>query len=197
MKLLIIFCFVSFSSSIIIECEFKKDNWKIIDEIYLCGLKNWPSITLPGTLITSATGTYQPSTNHYNVQAFESIDRQIYYIPHGLVQIFPNLIALTIWNGRIKEIHQNDFQQFPNLIYLNLGMNDIEILENDLFKFNYHLEFIRFFVNKIKEIHPSIFDNLNNLQWLDLEYNQCVNKEMKNRLNVLKFIDELKEICQE
>ncbi|KAG5673079.1 hypothetical protein PVAND_003154 [Polypedilum vanderplanki] len=121
-----------------IYCNFGNVRSSVNAKIYYCILHQDPSITLPNSVITKANGTHQPSKSHADVQGFYSTSSSkiIHYISHGLSKIFPNLIAIDIGNGRIKEIHQNDFEEYPNLKQLDSYNNDIKYLEKNLFKFN-------------------------------------------------------------
>ncbi|KAG5668391.1 hypothetical protein PVAND_016331 [Polypedilum vanderplanki] len=197
MKFLIfLISFISIISAVEINCVFDK-RLSLVGLIYHCILDSEPSITLPYTFITATNGNHQSSMNNENVQAFYSgsLNHIINYIPHGLDKIFPNLIAIMIFFGRIKEIHQKDLEQFPKLKQLSLWQNDIEYLEEDLFKFNPELIVVNFGKNKISKIFPTIFDHLHQLESLSLNGNKCVNKFEEKRSDVIKLIKEIKEIC--
>ncbi|KAG5668275.1 hypothetical protein PVAND_016222 [Polypedilum vanderplanki] len=188
--------FIPFVSAVIINCEFKTYTYSVIGSVYECILNKDPSIISPNIVITSANGThYNSSMNHEKVASFYSNSKTIHYMPHELNKIFPNLIAILIHYGRIKEIHQKDLEQYSKLRLLNLYQNDITYLEKDFFKFNTQLQYISFSYNKINQIYPTIFDHLNQVEFLRLESNQCVNKNKYDRSGVLELIKEVKENC--
>ncbi|KAG5668277.1 hypothetical protein PVAND_016224 [Polypedilum vanderplanki] len=184
--------FIPFASGVIINCEFKTYTYSDIGSGYECKLNKDPSIISPNIVISSAKGTHQASMSHEKVTSFYSWSKAIHYIPYGLNKIFPNLFSLFIANGRIKEIHQKDLEQYPRLVYLTLYDNDITYLEKDLFKFNTELKFISFNTNKINQIYPTIFDHLKKLEHLHLDVNQCVDKREDDRSGVLELIKKLK-----
>ena len=74
----------------------------------------------------------------------------------------------------MKEIIQNDLKVFPELLYLNLGNNDIQVLEQDLFKYNPKLYQVILTKNDIASIHPNILDDLTNLSKFDVTINSCI-----------------------
>jgi Leucine-rich repeat (LRR) protein len=99
-------------------------------------------------------------------------------------------------HGKINEIHQSDLKPFPELEYLNLHNNTIEVLEEGLFDFNPNLGFISFANNKIYKIHPEIFDKLTKLTFLFLDANKCVDKLAKDDFKAFnKAIKEVKTKC--
>ncbi|KAG5668271.1 hypothetical protein PVAND_016218 [Polypedilum vanderplanki] len=199
MKFLRIFLlFIPFVSAVVIKCQFEKNTYLAIGSVYECNHKSNSLITSPNIVIISANGDhYNLSMNHEKVASFrsDSSSQTIHYMPHGLNKIFPNLIAIIIWYGRIKEIHQKDLEQYSKLRYFNLDENDITYLEKDLFKFNTQLQFINLQKNKINQIYPTIFDHLNQLEYLWLDSNQCINKRKGDRSGVLELIKEIKDIC--
>lgn len=117
------------------------------------------------------------------------------FFPTNLSEKFKNLIAIRIRSCQLKEIHQNDLKPFINLIYLNLDINPIEILEEGLFDFNLHLEVIWFENNKIRSIGQTTFDKLNVLRDLDLSENKCVSRRVSTKIGMKSFLDSLKNSC--
>ncbi|KAG5668390.1 hypothetical protein PVAND_016330 [Polypedilum vanderplanki] len=197
MKFLSVFIFlIPLVSSIEITCNFLYDNWMTIGRTYQCIFINDPLITSLNTVITAVKGIHKFTMNNDNVQVLELYSYQkINYIPHGLNQIFHNIIAIKANYGRINEINKKDLEQFPKLKYLVLNENDIEYLEKDLFKFNKDLQYINFENNKINPIFPTVFDNLQQLQELHLQGNDCIKKNKFDRFGVLELIKEVKEKC--
>jgi hypothetical protein len=84
--------------------------------------------------------------------------------PMNLETFFPNLEAIRINYGSLKEITQQNLMNFPYLKYLNLDSNDIEVLEIDLFAFNPLLKVIWFANNKLNSIADESLKNLVHLQ---------------------------------
>ncbi|KAG5668308.1 hypothetical protein PVAND_016254 [Polypedilum vanderplanki] len=191
------FFFIPFVSAVEINCEFRNISWGGVGLFYDCNLQNDPRITSLYTAVTVVNGNHQLPMNNEKVQGFtsQSSSQIINYIPHGLDKFFPNLISIDINDGRIKEIHQKDLEQYPKLKILDLFENDIEYLEKDLFKFNTELQIVWIYNNKITQIYPTIFDHLNNLKRLWLTNNKCINKNKEDRSGVLELIKEVKENC--
>lgn len=83
--------------------------------------------------------------------------------------------------GPLKEIHQSDLKFFPRLKCLELYHNEIEILEEGLFKFNPELEMIWLSSNRIFHIDPEVFDGLlGKLSYLSLDTNDCISSYVSN-----------------
>jgi Leucine-rich repeat (LRR) protein len=69
---------------------------------------------------------------------------------------------------------------FPNLKYLNLGGNSIQVLQKNIFDFNPELELVGFDDNKIFHVNPKTFDNLRNLRFFWFTNTLCISKEIYN-----------------
>ncbi|KAG5667512.1 hypothetical protein PVAND_015491 [Polypedilum vanderplanki] len=173
----ILLLLIDVDSSLIIKCEYKKHDWKIIGSLYQCAVINEVSITLPETFIENVTRIQQTDMTENDVQAFTAKYKNINFIPYGLIESFPNLTAINIASCHLKEIHQKDIQNITNLKVLKLKDNDIEMIEKDLFKFNPNWLYIKLKSNKIKEIHPAVFKNLKKLHELDIKGNICCDTE--------------------
>jgi chaperonin cofactor prefoldin len=195
---LILLLFVPFASSFVIDCEFKIGNWAVINNIYGCEPKINPTITDRDIVMTSATGNHHNgSMNHASVKGFRILNSShtISYMFRGLINVFPNLIAIMISSCHMKEIRQTDLQPYSKLKNLDLDSNDIETLERNLFKNNPQLEAIFLQHNKIKQVHPNVFDQLSELQYLYMNYNSCVTENGSTRTDALKLITKIKDQC--
>jgi len=181
------------------ECVFLTNQWdSIIDRIYQCAVINSVSITsLDQAQIDEITGEHKADHNDDNVEGFDVYQRgHIHYFPRGLGKIFKNLKSIQLYNIGLKTIHQSDLKDFPNLIIILFRLNNVEILEKDLFKFNPKLEVINFEFNKISHIDTNVFDKLTNLRTLYLGRNTCASIAANNNsTGVLKVIETLKTKC--
>lgn len=94
--------------------------------------------------------------------------------PAGLDKIFPNLISLVLAQLGIKNVHQRDLAGFPKLNYLDLSLNQLTVLEKDLFKNNPFLMDINLRSNELKIIDPNIFSELKYLEVVNILDNFCI-----------------------
>jgi len=98
--------------------------------------------------------------------------------------------------SELKEITQNDLKVFPKLKHLWLIKNEIEVLEENLFKFNPNLIYININDNKVKEVYDSAFGGLNILKRLYLNNNICINDYEEDSYGVVRMIVRMKIICK-
>jgi len=167
-------------------------NW-----IYGCSVNNNPNIlTEESARIHSITGTHKGSSNNNDVLGFDAYDTTIQFFPKGLDKIFKNLKAITINSCQLKEIYQSDLKVFPNLVYFELSFNQIEVIEEGLFKFNPHLEAVGFEESKIIHIHPNVFDHLNKLRYFWLYEIPCIDQDIwDSKVKVKEAIKVIKSNC--
>ncbi|KAL7015692.1 hypothetical protein ACKWTF_016602 [Chironomus riparius] len=165
------------AASVDLKCEFNFYKFATVSLQYMCFTRNDLKIVESNTTIENILGI------HFNDQSTESvtaltIDKaDIYFIPSNLADKMPNLVALTIKNGKLKKLHQSDLRSLTKLKYLNLDKNHIEVLDDGLFDFNTELQLIWFYNNKITRIGSLVFNNLKSLVNLDLSNNICISKK--------------------
>lgn len=184
--------------STVIECDYNINmKYWVLGRIYCCSVKSHPNInSLESSQINATAGNHIPGRSYYDVIGFDSFEKNIEIFPHGLDNIFPSLQMISIWYGRIKEIHQSDLKSLRKLIYLSLDQNNIEVLEDGLFDYNLNLEVISLSNNKIYHIDQNVFDNLPKLSYLCLYLNVCINKDVRaSRPMVLDVIKLTKNQC--
>jgi hypothetical protein len=185
------------TAAVDIECKFEMSSWPVVGEVYTCTLQKDPLITSPNVTIAAATESHQLSMSHADVTGFYSYGKTIKFMPRGLKNVFPNLIAVWIARAGMKELHQSDLKQFPGLKSLELSLNNIATLEEDLFKHNPELENINLSSNEITQIHPSVFDHLSRLSRLHLNSNVCIDAFAygNNQKAALSLISRVKQEC--
>ncbi len=133
---------------------------------------------------------------------FQEIGR-VAHLPQNVVEEFPNLTELAITESEIPIVKNNLLgPQFSWIEELDLEVNKIQIVEGQAFKHLHNLAVIilsqnqirslgpKVFLNnrklkkiwlgnnKIKMIAPETFQHLNQLEPVNLERNDCVNKEI-------------------
>jgi Leucine-rich repeat (LRR) protein len=93
-------------------------------------------------------------------------------------QDFEAIQYLSFNSNKIATIEENAFQHLPNLKWINLGVNQLRSLPHQLFRNNPEMILIWLYGNQINSITPDFFKNLNKLQRVDFNPNECTNKEL-------------------
>lgn len=112
------------------------------------------------------------------------------YFPLNLHLLLPNLKAIQIIACGLKELTVENMKNFPNLKYLWLPLNQIEILLNGVFENNSKLKKLSLYGNKLKMIQARVLMPLKNLLYVSFEKNECIDtaataenlNEMKNEV---------------
>jgi Leucine-rich repeat (LRR) protein len=76
----------------------------------------------------------------------------------------------------MKAVEKKDLQQFPELIYVDLSRNELELLLGDLFEANPKIHTFDFGYNQISHIGHSLVTNLKRLRTAYLKRNRCIDK---------------------
>jgi Leucine-rich repeat (LRR) protein len=127
---------------------------------------------------------------------------RIDFLPKKILNDFPQLNGIIIWNcetftivkngfftddfgaiqylyldfNKIETVEANAFQHLPKLKWISLGGNQLSSLPHKIFRNNPELIAIWLYGNKINSITPDFFKNLDKLQLVSFHSNQCINK---------------------
>lgn len=101
-----------------------------------------------------------------------------------------NLKKLNLMINRLTKLEANAFQEVPNLIYLNLAGNNLD-LTLGLFKNMQVLKYLYLSNNSLNSIPEKVFLGLKNLRVLDLSFNhlEIINKNTFHDLENLEILN--------
>ncbi|CAG9810303.1 unnamed protein product [Chironomus riparius] len=174
--IIIILAVSGLSASTNIECSFGFGSYPVVGDIYRCSVNNNPNIlTEESAEISRISGTHERSKSNRNVLGFRAVNTLIQVFPKGLEKFFKHLKVIHIESCQLKEIHQSDLKDFPDLFYFSLIFNGIEVIEED----------------------PNVFDHLSQLKyfWINVP---CVHQQIDNsRQKVLEAIKTVKSNCSD
>lgn len=180
-----------------IKCEkFRVGTWWN-RRIYECEDKSTQILSKNFKKITGRTGLdHIENKSNLDVGSIWMDNTKIFFFPIHLEKIFPNLIAISITNCNMIEIHQADIKSLPQLQAIDLSDNKITVLENDLFKFNLNLNRLNLSGNKIIEVKLNVFEGMENLINLNFEQNLCYSGSAKAvRSAVESLVSDLMSYC--
>ncbi|CAG9810388.1 unnamed protein product [Chironomus riparius] len=192
-------------SAISLPCLYEDDNWIIDNKTckgFKCSVRGKFEVKSRNTVIDGIKRkdpTGYPQPENYADPSTLWIDKLImWYIPKGLETYFAALISLTIMRVELKELKQADLKVFPNLTFLNLNNNQIEVLGKDLFKFNPKLQGIMLNFNLIKYIDENILNDMKELKLISFGSNDCINQGASKRDEVMtKVKNAIRNNCQQ
>ncbi|XP_037035504.1 uncharacterized protein LOC119073823 [Bradysia coprophila] len=198
-----IFFFVSVISStalaLKLTCRYKTEtDWWTKKDVYFCDLKYGVETLKPQDVITAVNGYHLEDKSNADVVGFRANKKPLAYFPKGLRNYFDaeKIEFIAVWETGLKEIHQSDLSPFTKLRILSLWVNDVEVIERDLLKFNPHLEYIGLGKNKIKFVDGNVFGHLNALHSLYIDDNKCISTQVTdNREAVVDLLQEIQEKC--
>lgn len=170
------------------------NDWLVVGSQYSCA----PSISLSqsGLVLSRVGGRHQPGRINENVVLlavyFQTVVNRI---PRKIDEFFPKIRGFQWFGGSLESVSAEDFNQFPQLVVLNIQRNKLMTLDSDLFLNTPLLELVEFSENSIESIGPDLLTNLDRLKNVFLEHNICVNRNAYNREDVLELIRILPFLC--
>lgn len=113
----------------------------------------------------------------------------------GFSSVFGDLEKVIINRAGLKEISSDDLKQFGDkLKVLDLGFNEIEFLEKNLFVHNKNLERINFNDNKVRHVTDGAFNKLTKVEILNFQSNPCYFSDM---MGGLQLVSEIQNACKD
>lgn len=123
-----------------VSCEeIKNTAWSnslgTVSTVRTCFMDKKTIIDAPDVTISTRDDTIQGLTFIYN--------KNIYHLPIGVGEKFPNLLAYSNYDCSIKEISKQNFKGLSKLKYLSMGANMIVRIASDTFSDLTSLEVLR------------------------------------------------------
>lgn len=103
---------------------------------------------------------------------------------------------MSIKYSKLREIHQYNLAPFTELIHLSLIGNDLQVIEEDLFKFNPRLMDISLEYNHIQHVEPNVFNELKELRNIYFNFNPCVMHTNYDQWMEVNITSEIYENCK-
>jgi hypothetical protein len=100
-------------------------------------------------------------------------DNVINFFPCEIEKSFPKIDSITMKNASLLVITEQDLMYMPELIYINLESNLLQVLPEMLFSLNKKLKSVILRDNKFVFIHWTVLDNLKNFKKIDLGHQNC------------------------
>lgn len=177
--------------AITLKCQFRIES----KTEYECFIDSLEIHSRDNRNITQVTGAHAIGKSNDNVNGIRALHANIEFFPRGLEKFFKNLEYFHIWQSNLTEITGDDLKPFRRLKKFDAFDNEIEKIEDDLFDFTPHLEFISLASNQIWKVENGTFDGLKSLRKLDFDKNVCyVGDDDEEKLQEL--IDEIEDKCE-
>ena len=214
--ILLLFGVFKITQGEILNCNFK-DHTFSAGIFYTCKVTSLDN-TNNNTVITGHNGSHVSNNNDKNVYAINIHNTKTKYIPQNLGLLFKltvlwmydsqlveinaqnfkgmeNLEQLSLNNNKLSSVPSNAFTFLTKLKTISLSQNQIEELPNDLFTLNINLEQIHLHSNNLKFVGSIVFEKLNQLNFVDILGNCCINKRYIRSTGIVQLKNDLKKQC--
>lgn len=170
-KVLFSFILITSASALTFTCNFK---FTTLD--YTC---NDPTISFinDSEFLTEVNGKHLNKMNNLDVKnLFISGPKELTFFPKGIQNFFPNLNSIKFTKTGIISLNGDEFQAFPDLNLLDFSQNSkLERIPGNSFEFNPLITYIYFNQCNLRFIGEGLFSGLQNLLYLNVQDNFCVN----------------------
>lgn len=146
------------------------------DRLYTC-IVDSSRFNQRGVKIKQFRGKHFENKTFRDVQAIWFENCCVNYIPRGIHDNFPNLIAFGVLNCDLLQVLREDIEEMEDLKFFYLHANNLQSLPDDLFVNLKNLKEISIINNaSLQYMSSKIIGNIirNGLEYVDLSYNGCI-----------------------
>jgi len=158
------------------ECEYDYFPSGPLGDLYSChGIPqgNWSD-----PYVRNISGQHHPGRSNLDVMSFRAWnDKNIYFIPRGLNNFFPNMISMAVLNCSLVQLFHDDLVGYGNIQAFSLRENYIERIPQGFFEPVPNLINMNMIQNRITHVAPNILAPLTRLQGSNYLNNMCVNMQ--------------------
>lgn len=132
----------------------------------LCSLSDFgKTCTITGLKLTKEDYQFTPvASNPSIITKFLMTDSTVPIVTNSICTAFPNLVKFDTQRDSIEEIHEDAFQNCPNLEYVDFDYNGIGDLKRNTFANLTTLRTLYLYEANIPFITDGLFDDLTNLK---------------------------------
>lgn len=154
----------------VVQCTFQEENLCVLKKSYSC-LITYSEIPENVNNSTFIGEHLEGKTN--NDVNFIEFKKCIFSskIPKDLTKVFPNLLGFEILNSNLKELSRSDIEQFKTLKMFCCTKTYLKYLPGDLFNGFENLEWIDLGINDLEIIEPNILNGLDKLKMVSFSKN--------------------------
>lgn len=169
-------------------------DWMGIGHHYQCKTRTISALSTQH--VTNATGSHAKNKTNEDVAAVHIANcADLSYIPKGLLQIFPNLIAIYLDGCGITALNGSELNEYPTLELFALEMTAIKHIPGNLFDQTPDVFFVSFTDNTISSVGKELFNNLTQLSEVYFNNNTCINANATTMQQVAGIKEKLIHDC--
>lgn len=141
-----------------IKCNFSNALYDFINyhcSLYICAINNYAFDDDEEFVFV---GNHIKLKTNLDVKLLILDGKSLTKVPQGLMQHFPNIVALEIRESSVKSLTKSDIAEYKRIRMFKFDVNPIEFLPGNLFEDFNNLEYISFSSCNLLTIEPFILD---------------------------------------
>lgn len=193
-NLIILLALISPTFAINFNCTFSYVSHSVINSKYTCTATPYEfeknrtlevvnGVHSTGKNISHVEGVYIRNCVHFD------------YIPEGISQLFPNMIALTLYQCGLTTLYGYELEEYPKLEYFSAFNNKIVRIDGNLFRPTKRMRFVGFESNQLKSVGTNLLERLLFLEYGYFSNNLCINTYASSSSAVPCLVGQLRVYC--
>lgn len=185
------------STAISLDCTITDSSfYHLLEKFYECRADISLTATNGSVSAVNIINGHTNGRTNNDIQAlFFKNCKNLTFIPQGLTNFFPNLIAINLQECGIEKLSGNELNSYPNLKWFSLYYNKIERIPGNFFSKTPDIFFVSMNTNKIKYVGKNLLEPLTNATWIRFYNNVCVNASASDSSGLPTLINALDVQC--
>lgn len=186
-SLILVSCYFSSISALTFNCVYVYNA-----NMYTC----FPQISgiSDSRSLINVTGLHVGGKNNTDVDAVYIDDySDLDFVPQGMTNFFPNLVAITITSSGVKTLNGDELHEYRHLREFALAHGPLESVPSNFFETTPDIRQISFLNNSIRYVGENSLNSKQNLHWINFELNICIGRASHRPFDQL--IDDLRLNC--
>lgn len=173
------------------------NSWQFVGVVKTCWTGEETKITSTNDTVYYRKSSINDTDNEIvQAVAFDS-DSEVFFLPNGLKETYPNLKVLSLFRQPIQTLHSDKMLQFgDDLQVFRAYKCHLTFIAANLFEHNGGLKYIDLSQNPLKHIEDGFLENVSKilrLQQLELINSGCIDKQAKK--SHVKGVDKWSHSC--
>lgn len=152
--------------------------------------------TYDKTEIDSPDSVLASEVDEKMTEIFADDNRNIEFLPTNMHEKFPNLMSISVWFCRLRNVSSTTFKNLKFLVRLALNGNFLENFDEGTFTDLVSLKYLYLDYNSFYNIDGNVFKPLVSLRMLILYGNTCINENFGAK-DFPDAFEEITTICSD
>jgi hypothetical protein len=188
--------FFEASRAFTVHCSFGTVAFPNMPLLYDCRVVSIIGLS-DSNYLTGYTGNHLDGRSTDDVQSilFEYFNLTLTFIPQGIQNVFPNIIAIEMRGHPITTLTGNELYDYKNLQRLDITQSQLTHIPGNFFATNLSLRNVQLRNSRIQHVGANLLDHLTRLELISFWNNVCISEIAITPEAIIQIKENLRKLC--